>query len=139
MEISEIKEIYELKKIKKNNYLGYIYVIEYGKYIKIGCSKKIFNRIKTLKRNAEKYGEVEIGRIAISNSHTNYFENEKKIHKLFEKYRKDGTELFDLNFKKALQIIRNQNIKCLDESEEMEKNVKENLNFIRNFLELGGK
>ena len=75
---------------------GYVYAIEYGDQIKIGMTRNVAQRMKTLKSHAEKYGSVPTGEFVWSEAHTNFAENEKILHNFFASKRRSGTELFNL-------------------------------------------
>lgn len=83
--------------IAPKNYQGCVYVIEWAKYIKIGSTKKIKHRFNQLVHQATHYGDTKIGRCVITELHTNYVENEKKLHAHFAKSRKPHTELFTMS------------------------------------------
>lgn len=112
-----------LKKMGKvNSWLGVFYLLEYDNYIKIGCTKNPYQRYKQLVRNAKNYNNTNIGRFFISPWHTNYCDNEKILHKHFEKYRKPDTELFDITIEDFLSQM--PIIKYEDDSEEKDKKVE---------------
>lgn len=82
---------------KKSDFFGYVYALEYDNKIKIGKTKNIFQRMKTIKTYAEKYADIETGVFLYSLPHVNYHENEKILHDYFKDYRIEGTELFNLS------------------------------------------
>lgn len=84
--------------------VGVVYAIEMGDKVKIGFSTNPLKRYKSFIGNS-RYGNIELGRIAISKFHFNYKENEKQLHSLFKKYRKTQTELFDISLIKATTQI----------------------------------
>lgn len=106
-EKEELKDINNLQKTKSNDYMGFIYAIEYGNKLKIGSSKQPYTRITSLKRQAEKYDNLELGRFTISREHTNYVDNEKIIDNYFKDRRKEATELFDLTIEEFVQNFDN--------------------------------
>ena len=118
---------------KFQDYLGYIYVLEYGNYVKIGCTTKPYERLIALKNQAEKYGNVQLGRIAISQEHTNYKDNERKLHKQYQEYRVNNTELFDVSIEIVVSDIPNC-IELLDETEIIEQNIKTTGEFVKNYF-----
>lgn len=115
----EFVEIKEIEKRNKDKYTGFFYVLEYGKFVKIGSTKNPYQRLMALKRNAVNYGEWGIGKVAISIPHTNYVENEKKLHKHFKSKRKQGSELFDCTLEDVLNSVETIVI-YKDDSEELE-------------------
>lgn len=103
MKVFSPKQLSQLKKVKPDiNCQGFFYVVEYGDYIKIGSSIYPYNRYRSFVGEA-RYGQKKIGRIAISCSHTNFRQNEHKLHKQYSEYRIEGTELFKLPFKKVVK------------------------------------
>lgn len=92
----------EYEKIKKEcppiEYAGYVYVVEYGDYIKIGQSTNPYQRITQLKMQAENYGPYKLGRVAITIPCSNYENIEKLLHQFWSEFRKESTELFDIPF-----------------------------------------
>lgn len=139
LQIFKSEEFGEVRTVEKNRkeFMGFFYVIEYGDLVKIGSTKNPYQRLSQIKRQASKYADIKIGKAAISKQHTNYRDNETKIHKLFSEYRKDGTELFNISFEMALSTIKNCGIKYEDKSQEMDKKSTIFLDGMKKFL-LGG-
>lgn len=139
LQIFNNEEFGQIRTVEKNRkeFMGFFYVIEYGDLVKIGSTKNPYQRLSQIKRQASKYADVKIGKAAISKQHTNYRDNETKIHKLFSDYRKDGTELFNIPFEMALSTIKNSDIKYEDKSQEMDKRATIFLDGMKKFL-LGG-
>ncbi len=81
-----------------------MYIIDCGDCVKIGCTKSPDSRLRYLINVLGRYGNRKIGKIAISKSCTNYYENEKRLHQAFSNSRIEGTELFKVNFDKVLEI-----------------------------------
>lgn len=111
MQVFEPKRFWEIETLEntiKHSYMGFFYILEYGeKVVKIGSTKKPYTRLKTLLRSAEIYGNVHIGRFAISAEHTNYRENEFMLHRFFKDSRRAGCELFDRSFSEILESLPN--------------------------------
>ncbi|MCW6653642.1 phage antirepressor KilAC domain-containing protein [Aerococcaceae bacterium NML210727] len=114
-QFGEIKKMYPDKK----DYFGYIYVLEYGNSLKIGSTNNPYARIARLKSNAEKYGKQLIGRVALSTPHTNFRDVEKRLHQIFADFRKEGTELFNLDLEDVLSNDKVFDIKLEDNSEKL--------------------
>lgn len=129
----EFGEIKEIEKRNKDKYTGFFYILEYGKFVKIGSTKNPYQRLMALKRNAVNYGEWEIGKIAISTPHTNYVENEKKLHEHFKNKRKQGSELFDCMFEDVLNSVKTV-VTHKDDSEEMELKAETFFQGLKNFV-----
>lgn len=98
---SNIHTLKGIDLLAQDTYMGVVYALKYGNMIKIGSSKHPYKRFISLKSQAEKYGNVKVGDIAISGLHTNFRENEKVTHHKFQKFRREGTELFDIDFETA--------------------------------------
>lgn len=123
--------------IKMKDFMGTFYILEYGSFLKIGSSKRPYKRLKQLERQATKYADLVVGKFAISVPHTNYKDNEKQLHKLFANCRKQGTELFEINFADALAIIEREDIVYEDRTAEMNRKADAFTNGMKSFL-LGG-
>lgn len=118
MIICEKTEIWKILEIEKNNYnkhKGFVYVIDFGNCVKIGCTKKPYERLKHLCKMIEDYGSKKTIRFFVSDEHTNYRENESILHKLFGEERIIGTELFSVTFQEAVSMAEN-NIILKDET-----------------------
>ena len=128
----------DIKQIDQNiqEFLGTFYLLEYGEYLKIGCSKKPYQRLKQLERQA-KYADYSIGKFAVSIPHTNYRSNEKCLHKLFSSYRNEDTELFKVKIEDALGIVNQSDILYEDKSAELQKRTSAFVDAVKSFI-LGG-
>jgi phage antirepressor YoqD-like protein len=83
---------------EKDSPLGFVYAVEYGCMIKIGCTKNPRNRLMHLRSVAEKYGGISLGRVCLIGPIYKFYKAECIIHKAFSESRKAGTELFDIPF-----------------------------------------
>lgn len=92
----EYNKIEEIKKERKMDYYGYVYALEWGNTVKIGQTINFKERLTALKCTA-RYANAKIGKIAISIPHSNYIENEKRLHKIYNRQRIENTELFKTN------------------------------------------
>ena len=101
-----------LKEIQKQipERYGIAYVIEYGDFVKIGCTSKPHNRLANLRYAAENYGNCELGRIAILPCCRNFGVVEGYLHNLFSDSRKKRTELFGIKFDNVLKEISKHEI-----------------------------
>ena len=101
----------EWAKFAKNHSLtslsGYLYMAQIGDLVKIGKSVFPYGRIFNLKVVFENYGNRKIGLCAVSEEHPNYTNNEKILHEYFRENRIPKSELFTLDFHKALKEIEN--------------------------------
>lgn len=103
MKVFSPKQLSQLKEVKPDEkWQGFFYVVEYGDFVKIGSSINPYNRYITLKKQAQ-YGLQKMGRIAISCSHTNFRQNEHKLHTHYSEARIEGTELFRLPFRNVVK------------------------------------
>lgn len=139
VQIFEHEEFGKVRNIENKNrgkYTGFFYVLEWDNLVKIGSTKNPYQRVMALRRNAEKYGKSKIGRVAFSKPHTNYKENEKKLHEKFSDCRKNDSELFNISFD---EVMNNElgDIEYLDESEKIDKRAESFANGMKNFI-LGG-
>ena len=112
-------ELKQLENEMKDSYLGVVYILEYGENVKIGCTNQPFTRYRTLKHNAEDYGNVKIGKILLSEAHTNYRRNESILHKIFQGYRILNTELFNVSFDDAMEKLNDVGLEFFNDSKEI--------------------
>ena len=84
---------------------GAFYIIDFGKVIKIGCSENPIKRVKTISSHLFRYAGLKAKRHYISEFHLNYRQNENKLHKIFSKQRVGNSELFEVEFDKAIEMI----------------------------------
>ena len=108
-------EIRTIEKSKSNAYFGFFYILEWNDKVKIGCTAHPYQRIRQLQKAAD-YGRIKTGKFAISQEHTNYRDNEKKLHNHFKQFRLKNTELFEISFDYATSNLP-INLLFLDESE----------------------
>lgn len=141
IKIFENKEFGKIRSIEdstKDSYMGFYYILEYGQNIKIGSTKQPYTRMLTLKRNAEKYGETKLGRVALSVPHTNYRDNEKILHQNFSKYRKVDTELFKFSFEDCINLLQKLTIEYCDDTNKIEEKADNFCSFMKSIL-FGGE
>lgn len=129
----EFGSVRTVEKENKDKHTGFFYILEWDNITKIGSTKRPYQRIMALKRSAENYGNSKIGRATISVPHTNYVENEKLLHKVFEKSRKKGSELFDISFEEVLSKIPDD-MEYMDDSQIIEKRADDFLNGMKMFM-----
>lgn len=129
----DMKELKEIES-KTPHLFGYVYFLEYGNLLKIGCTKTPYKRIRTLKRQGEGYADKKIGRVALTPMCTNYVKIEKDLHKLFKDNRKEETELFNIDFRDAVTKAMGANLNFLDESEEIKKHQEAAFQFVKEFI-----
>lgn len=134
----EFEKIRAVENRLKDTYIGFVYAIEYGNKLKIGYSAKPYTRLMALKRNAEKYGNVTLGRVCISTPHTNYKEIENFLHRRFIDFRIEGTELFDITFDYFTKVFRSERIDFKDETESIKRKEQAFFNSVKGFI-IGGK
>ena len=129
----EFGSVKEIERSRSSDYVGFIYALEWDDTLKIGCTMYPYKRLIALKRQAEKYGKVELGNFVVSKEHTNYRENEKKLHACFSSFRKGNTELFAISIQDFLSSIP-QYLCFLNESEAIEQKSEEVCNLFKNLL-----
>ena len=76
---------------------GIVYALEYGNCVKIGKTRNLAERIKTLTSQAKKYSLTNTGLVAYTEAHSNYSDNEKLLHHVFKDKRIDDGELFAID------------------------------------------
>lgn len=109
---------------------GYVYLIQIGEKVKIGSTKNLYSRIRSLKHIFEDYNGIKTKDIYISVPHANYTNSEKNIHNALSNKRVYNTELFDVCIKEAVEAA-NQNI---DLDERTDKNKDGVLEYLINDL-----
>lgn len=65
-------ELKECGKFEIKEFFGYVYFVEYGKFLKIGSTRNPIERLRTLSSNARLYHDVVLGKIYITPMHTNF-------------------------------------------------------------------
>lgn len=100
-------ELKECGKFEIKEFFGYVYFVEYGKFLKIGSTRNPIERLRTLSSNARLYHDVVLGKIYITPMHTNFEKNEIILHNFFRDERKDNSELFDITIDEAVKSIYN--------------------------------
>lgn len=133
---AEFGEVRTIEKENKDKYTRFFYILEWDNLVKIGSTKKPYQRVMSLKRSAETYGKSKLGRVAFSKPHTNYESNERLLHKRFSDFRKKGSELFSISFDEVITNIP-KDIVYLDESEKIDKKAEDFVNGMKSFI-LGG-
>lgn len=131
---NQINDIKQIDKLRKNEYMGFCYVLDCSKGVKIGCAKEPYKRLKGLKRNIETYGQGLIKRVALTPQHTNFKKNEKILHAHFNTQRLPNTELFDLDFESAVSVISALNLEYKDETDEIERRADAFLHMMKGVL-----
>lgn len=107
LENTSRKEHY--RKYKRNEPFGYVYIVEYGKDIKIGFSQEIWTRLHTLESQARNYGSKKFGRIAFCDAVENYRLLEKHLHlRFWNKRTTRYAELFHCRFEKAIDALETE-------------------------------
>lgn len=85
---------------------GSVYAFELDGRVKIGSAKNPERRIQTWKHQLVDYTDSKIGRTWYLSKVNNFREKEKQIHSILEDYRKPKTELFDISFEDAVNLIK---------------------------------
>lgn len=126
-EENEFNKIKDLQKEKPNSVVGIIYAIGYGNRVsKIGMSSFPANRTSILTHYINDYMQCPVDKILISPWHTNYKENEKKLHQHFSKFRIPNTEVFTVSVDQIAKfIVSDKGILFEDNSEEILKDIEQ--------------
>lgn len=85
---------------------GYVYALQYGDLVKIGCSKAPSKRYKQLFHNGFHYGNIGLGKLALSIPCVNFRSLEAHLHKIFKEQRRESTELFDVVFADVVKTMQ---------------------------------
>lgn len=99
--------------------------------VKIGSTSNPRRRTYTLKHSLEDYGKLDVCKIAITEGHTNFRENEREMHERFRAQRINGTELFHASFNEVVEAMKT--LVLNDESEIIEKKSEAFSQGMRNF------
>lgn len=109
---------------------GYVYIIErQDKYVKIGRSAQPKTRI----RNLQTQGGLDLANSFTSEECSNYKEIEREMHKTLRKHRTIG-EWFDIDFNKAVAILKNQHFKKPLTEKELRKSTEKAARFFSEVL-----
>ena len=84
---------------------GWVYILEFGDFVKIGSTQQPDERFRTLKGQAAYYDNCKIGKMALSPLCLNFKEVERSIHKHLSARRKSKTELFNVTFDDAIKHL----------------------------------
>ena len=95
----------------KQTFMGYVYAVEFGDHVKIGCTQCPVSRIRTLVAIAKNYCFTDVRRIAFTLPHTNFLKNEKYLHSVFANKRIENGELFDNDFESAIDALLDLELK----------------------------
>jgi len=131
---NQIEDIKPIDKQKKNMYMGFCYVLDCSKGVKIGSAKDPYKRLMSLKKNIETYGHGTIKRIALTPQHTNFRKNEKFLHAHFGSKRIPKTELFEMDFESAVCAIFDLNLEYKNEAEEIDRSAYAFLDMMKGVL-----
>lgn len=99
------KDIKDRIRVGNEKGSGFVYAMEIGNYVKIGCTTKPGARFVQIRQGATGYGGVEVGRLAVSARVKGFSEWERKLHNKFAVLRKPGTELFSIPFEVAAKSL----------------------------------
>jgi len=100
---------------KENEYVGFVYAVEFGDKVKFGHARNPRQRIKSLDAIC-RYAGCKIGRIAVSGPHLNFKENER-ILLATTNNRFGTTELYSISFDEATRKMKELNYEILTEEQ----------------------
>lgn len=113
--ISIFKSLGELKSIcteddfRVNDGFGQVYVVEYGKNVKIGLSTRLWTRLHTLESNVRIYSGEQLGMIAFCEPIPDFKLLEKHLHLRFFNNRLSAYgELFNVSFLNAVDALQHE-------------------------------
>ncbi len=133
-EKDEFSQIKDFQKEKPNAVMGIVYAIEYGNgFCKIGMSSVPANRTLALKHYISDYMQYPVNRIMITTWHTNYRQNEKKLHEEFSDCRIPNTELFCVNVQDVVDSIKRGVICFEDNSAKLLDEIKRGSEYLIEF------
>lgn len=116
LKIFNKEELYKIKDMNRKEHFGYFYLFELENFLKIGSTKNPYKRIQSLKCQVTNYGQKETGRLVLSVPHTNYRNNEKELHRIFDNSRVGKSELFDISLEEAIKALNKVDIIYEDRS-----------------------
>ena len=90
----------------RKNWCGVVYAIEFGDYVKVGCTTDIQRRIAALSNTARNYAMTSLGRIALTGFCSNWYECEAKAHETLADYRINDSEMFSVDFDVAVEALK---------------------------------
>lgn len=128
----EFGEIRTIEESRCSNYVGFVYALELDDIVKIGSTAHPHKRLVALRRQLEVYGNTRLGRVALSQEHTNYRENEKILHDYFREFRRGNTELFDIPLQRVVEVSRG--LAFLDESKAIKQESERVCDFFKEIL-----
>ena len=99
---------------------GWVYALEYGEMVKIGCSSNPSQRYKQLIHNGVDYAGLNMKRFVLSRACVNFRQLEAELHNTFAPFRKNGTELFRVSFNEIVNALFDLPYKInFDEADEL--------------------
>ena len=101
--VEELQQIEESSKGK-----AYIYILDFGRYVKIGYTENPYRRIKYCDFHSiwKMLYNKNLKKIAISTEPViKYKKVEAQIHKVFREYQVNGQEVFEITFKECISKI----------------------------------
>lgn len=119
---------------KYDGRLGVVYAVEFGDKVKVGCTTNIKRRMSHLRTTARGYALTDIGRIAFTDYCRNWYQCEKEAHTRLAKFRMGSTELFDVDFDSACDVLRSLDVMTMT-MEEIDAAVEESERSLEEFKE----
>lgn len=125
----EFEELKDIEEATETAHHGFVYVIDYGDFVKIGHTRRPYLRFKQHMNGLKNYGKnIDVYNMLITPPHTNHSENERLVHAFFSDFRKEGTELFYIPFNKVVQVFPSIGLVYRDDSKEMNRRAAAMLN-----------
>lgn len=115
---------------------GVVYILEWGAFVKIGCTTKIKERMAQLQRTARNYAGVKVGRVAVTPLHNNHYKTEASVHQYFGEKRFASGELFDIEFGKAVEFLKSIQLKRYTKAElqQIENSKEQTVEFFKSVV-----
>lgn len=130
-----VDEFKQLPNTPVQDFMGYVYILDWGDKIKIGYTNCPKSRIAQHIRNAQTYGADVLSRIAISPPCTNYTKVEAAMHTAFNDMSL-GHEYFSVPFELAVKQLSTK--EYIDDSAQLDQRANSFCEAMKNFL-LSGK
>ena len=124
----------------QERFSGVVYAVEFGDYVKVGCTADVNHRFTALSNIARNYAMTSIGRIAITGFCNNWYECEAEAHAMLADYRINDSEMFSVDFDVAVDALKKLHLNLVgpitpQEIEEREKISEEMKDWFRQALQ----
>lgn len=90
--------------LNRHRFVGYVYALEVGGRVKIGMTRSPLARLPKLASSIASLEGGTVGRVLLSQPHTNYAENERAVHEAFADRRLFG-EFFNMTLDELIAAM----------------------------------